>query len=87
MREAWNYASRGTYSEEIDKLKLIDRFGVEAVLGRKQLYYKEMRRMIYAREIVDIYFERERAGNRAEWMNRNPKLVKFLSDIERIANG
>jgi hypothetical protein len=54
---AYAHASEGVYSPEIGKLKSIDRFGVEAITGRRVLYFREYRHMIHAENVVAAYKE------------------------------
>ena len=80
---AYRYADGGNYSPEIRLLQYIDRFGVEAVMGRKTLYAGEMRRMIHAENLANAYKERSR-GNAAEWVKENPEMNKILRDAQRM---
>ena len=81
---AYNYADGGKSSPEVRLLSYIDRFGVEAVMGRKVLYAHEMRRMIHAESIVRAYKERSTA-NAADWVKDNPGMAKLLREAQRMA--
>jgi len=63
-------------------LALIDRFGVDAVLGRRQLYFGETRRMIRAENIEIAYHTRKRSENWAKWASENPTFEKILIEAE-----
>jgi len=68
-------------------LGYIDRFGVEAVLGRKELSAGEMKRMFTVENIVNAFQSRKAAmddGNVAEWAKNNPFYVSILADVENI---
>ena len=64
-------------------LNYIDRFGVEAVMGRKVLYAHEMRRMIHSENLVNGYKERSKA-NAAEWVEKNQGMAKLLREAQRM---
>lgn len=81
---AYAYASDGAYSLELDKLHKIDRFGLEAVTGRRTFYYGEMNRMIAAENIVTAYESRKRSQNWAEWTQSNPRLAAILAEAEKL---
>jgi hypothetical protein len=65
-------------------LGYIDRFGVEAVMGRPILSAGEMRRMAAQENIVTAYQSRKTSENWAEWATKNPSLVSILADVESI---
>ena len=69
-------------------LKRVERFGLEAITGRRQFYHAEYRRMIYAENIVIAYKSRAKSdGNWTAWTNSNPAMASILADAEKIANG
>lgn len=74
---AYRHADGGNYSPEIRLLQYIDRFGVEAVMGRKTLSAGEMRRMIHAENIQRAYVKRNIA-DAAEWVKENPEMSELL---------
>ena len=76
---AYAYADGGPISREVLLLAYIDRFGVDAVMGR-QLGAGEMRRMTVAENIVKAYRSRAKADNWAEWANLYPDLNRILED-------
>ena len=87
-REAYNHAERGDFCAELDALWKIERFGLEAITGRKQFFFGELRRMIAAENIVNAYNSRAAAENWAEWTQKNPMLARILADVEiNDANG
>jgi hypothetical protein len=70
----------------------IEKYGVEAVLGRKTLSANEIRRMVLADNIYLAF--RSRAGYRngegksdwVEWSERNPELAEILNAAEKERN-
>lgn len=84
--DAYLYASEGQYSPEIAKLHRIDRFGLEAITGRRIFYFNELRCLMVAENIVLAYKMRERAENWAQWANENKQLAKLLTEAEKLAN-
>jgi hypothetical protein len=81
---AYAHASEGAYSPEIGKLRSIDRFGVEAITGRRVLYAREYRRMMYAENILYAYQSRARSKNWVEWATSNPREFEMLGEAERL---
>ena len=81
---AYRHADGGKHSPEIRILQYIDRFGVEAVMGRKTLFDHEMRRMIHAENVARAYRERL-GGNAAEWVKENPEMNKMLYEAQKLA--
>ena len=67
-------------------LAKIDRFGIEAITGRKQFYFGELRRLIAAENIVTAYKSRAHAPDWAAWVRDNPLLAELLLDAEKLAN-
>lgn len=84
MADAYRYASEGHYSPEIDMLAKIDRFGVEAITGRRKLYFGELRRMILAENIVAAYRARAKSENWAAWANANTVMADVLVEAEKL---
>lgn len=82
--DAYAYASEGGYSREIIKLQKIDRFGLEAVTGRRVFYYGEINRLIYAEHIVSAYRSRAQSNNWMEWAASNPRLATMLAEAEKL---
>ena len=80
---AYRHADGGKHSPEIRLLQYIDRFGVEAVMGRKTLFAGEMRQMIHAENVVRAYRERL-DGNAAEWVKDNPEMNKLLYEAQKL---
>jgi hypothetical protein len=75
------------YSVEIDTLNKIDRFGLEAITGRRQFYFGELRRLVVAENIVNAYQSRAKSQSWAAWANENKVMSSLLNDAEIIANG
>lgn len=84
MADAFMYASEGHYSQEIDTLNKIDRFGIEAIIGRRQFYYGELRRMILAENIVNAYRTRAKSSNWPAWVQENPVMADILMEAEKL---
>ena len=72
-------------SHEINRLRLIDRFGIEAITGRRQFYAGELRRMVIAENIQTAYQSRARAKNWAAWVKDNPALADLLDEARQLA--
>ena len=76
--------SEGRYAPEIEKLNRIDRFGVEAVTGRRVLYLGELNRMIVSENIVSAYHSRQQSKNWGEWALANPGPSKLLAEAIKL---
>ena len=86
MADAYRHASDSQFmSKEINLLRQIDRFGVEAILGRKQLYARELRLMTIAENIVLGYEAREKSDNWAAWAHDNERLSELLIEAQKLA--
>lgn len=82
---AYLYASEGQYSREIDTLTKIDRFGIEAITGRRQFYHGELRRLVISENIVNAYRSRQASdGNWAAWANQNERMAAILAEAEKL---
>jgi hypothetical protein len=84
MAYALKYARRERRSPEIETLNQVDRFGLEAVLGRKKFYYGEYRRLIIAENVANAFEARARSKNWAEWANQNPAAAELLARAEQL---
>ena len=82
--DAYQYASEGHYSKEIEQLNRIERFGLEAVTGRRVFLFRDFIRMRTAENVVNSYRSRQQAGNWAEWVESNPRPAQILADIEKL---
>lgn len=92
MTEAYLYVDSDKPSSiphELVDLPYIDRFGVEAVYGRKTLSAKEIRNMLIAENVVNAYNARRAAmgDNVAKWASENESAARLLSDIEDLLDG
>jgi hypothetical protein len=65
---------------------MIDRFGVQAILGR-QLYALEVNRINMAEHVINAYQSRKQSDNFAEWVGSNPDKTELLAYAERLNNG
>lgn len=68
----------------MEQLGRIDRFGLEAVTGRRVFLFGEFLRLRTAENIVNSYRSRQQASNWAEWMESNPRLAQILADVEKL---
>jgi hypothetical protein len=84
MVSAFLHAREGQYSPEIDLLRKIDRFGIEAITGRRQFYFGELRAMILAENIVTAYKNRAQSENWATWARANPAMAEMLVEAEKL---
>ena len=57
----------------------IDRFGVQAVLGRT-LYLDEIKNMTIAQNTYYAYQSRAQSEDLAKWSSENPELARILSE-------
>ena len=87
MVSAYLFADVGSPSQEVKLLSQIDRFGVEAVMGRRQLSAKEIIHMRTAGNIVGYYQSMIQAENRAEWAAANKEGSSILTQCERLIDG
>lgn len=81
---AYAHACGEGISPEIRKLQRIDRFGLEAVTGRRVLYWRELIHMTYAETIATAYVSRSKSANWTEWAASNPRLAAVLADAEKL---
>lgn len=68
----------------MDTLHKIDRFGLEAITGRRQFYHGELRRLVIAENIVSAYRERAAAKNWSQWTQDNERLANLLFEAEQL---
>lgn len=89
IADAYGYAESGGshYSQEIDTLNKIDRFGVHAVMGRPVLYEREIRRMTVASNLVSAYRERAKSTNWVEWASSNKAISDLLIKAKVLYDG
>ena len=64
-------------------LSYIDRFGVEAALGRKVLAFHEMYHMTLAESVTQAYWSRQASSDWGKWAADNPQRNRLLIDIEK----
>ena len=85
MAAAYRYAEGdGPKPQELIQASYIDRFGVQAVMGR-QLGAGEMRRMIMAENIVNAYHNRQRAADWVKWAEDYPDEAVLLNYAMKAA--
>jgi len=84
MAAAYACADGGQMPAELRLLREIDRFGAQAVFGRP-LGAGEMRRMMIAETIVNLYHARAAAENWAAWETANPGLAALLNAALKAA--
>ena len=68
----------------MEKLHRIERFGFEAVTGRKVFYFGEIRRLIHAENIVNAFRSSKQSTNWAEWSKTNPQLAELLAEASQL---
>lgn len=66
-------------------LQKIERFGLEAITGRRQFFYGELRRLIVAENIVQSYRSRAQTENWGEWAVKNKDMARILADVEMLS--
>lgn len=86
MTDAYKSAEVGRYlSKELQILSKIDRFGIEAILGRKTFYFGELKKMILAENVFLAYQARKNTKQDwAKWTDENPDSAKLLFDVEKM---
>lgn len=82
--DAYAYASAGQFSYEMEHLIRIDRFGLEAITGRRVILFHEYICMITAENIVKAFTERTNAENWTSWSNNHPEAFKLLTEAEQL---
>ena len=83
---AYNYASGGDHqSNEITIGRLIDRFGVHAVMGRPYLGALEVISIYAAEKVLKVYREKESSSSWAEWAQANPEDAAYLARAIKAA--
>jgi len=78
MAAAYAYADGGPQPEELRRLWLIERFGVQAILNRPYLGSKELKSMLLAERVYDAYKDREKSTEWATWALSNPVESELL---------
>ena len=73
-------------SLELSLIANINRYGVEAVMGRV-LGHNELLCMNTAETIVSAYKERWKAEDWVKWGQDNPSAARLLNEAMRLANG
>lgn len=71
---------------ELALLSYIDRFGVQAVLGRPVLSAGEIRRMTFAENVKSAYLSRKGSTNWGAWAQDHPRQDRLLTEIEVMLN-
>lgn len=74
MAAAYRYADGGqdVPPRDLVLLRYIERFGVEAIMGRRALGAGEIRRMTIVEHIIRLYEQRAQSANWAAWESENP---------------
>ena len=88
MAEAYAYAEDPSHESapaEIGIARAIDRFGVEAVTGKKILRPGLISRIAIAESIVTAYKARSKAENWVAFSGENPELAALLIKAEQYA--
>jgi hypothetical protein len=84
MADAYRYAEGGPPSREIRLMQYIDRYGCDAVLGRK-MYAREIRRINVAENVIAAHRSLRQALNYASWATEHPDAAALLARAERLA--
>lgn len=82
--DAYAYASEGQFSYEMEHLIRINRFGLEAITGRRTILFSEYIRMITAENIVKAFTERMNAESWVTWQKDHPNASKLLTEAEQL---
>ena len=69
---------------ELTLIGYIDRFGVEAVMGRPVLSAGELRRMYTVENIYNAYNARKASEDWAKWAAENPARAAMLAEVEGL---
>lgn len=83
MADAYGYASEGRRSPEIEKLRRIERFGLEAITGRPVFLHRDYVRLVTVENIAAAYADRQRAENWAAWASEHPGMEKILNEAAK----
>jgi len=83
---AYEYASGGDVSNEIVMGRMIDRFGVHAVMGRPYLGALEIKSIYSAEKVLQTHEEKERCTDWADWAKDNPDDAAFLARAIKAAD-
>ena len=67
---------------ELSLIGYIDRFGVQAVMGRAELSAGEIRRMIAAENVQNAYLSRKGAEDWTKWAKEHPQYAAILHEVE-----
>lgn len=87
MAAAYNYArGKGDMPNELELIRMVDRFGAQAVFGRT-LKRGEMRRMATVERIVEGYQAMTSAKNQDDWIKAHPDEWKLIDRAAGAANG
>ena len=79
MAAVYGYAETGGQQpDELILLGYIDRYGVEQVLGKRQLSAKEIREMTLADNVLRAYRSRQASENWAAWAEAHPGENRLL---------
>jgi hypothetical protein len=84
MAAAYAYAvGKGPPPDEWVLMNYIDRFGAEAVMGRRPSA-NEMRRMVLAENVITSYRDSKQASSLADWIKHNHDRFRLLKDAEEL---
>ena len=85
MARAYAYAmGSGPIPKEWRLLNAIDRFGVDAVMGR-QLYANEITRMGIVDKIITGYLAKTNSGDWAKWEQNNREWADLVNAAGKLA--
>jgi len=78
-------SGEGNIPKEIELASRLDRFGVQAVLGR-QLYAYEVNRIEWSEKVIRMYNARKNATNAAAFASENQYALQLLEFAENLVN-
>ena len=73
--------------EELAISDAIDKYGVEAITGKRILRPGLLRRIRHVRTIINAFELRKKAESWSAWGSENPELADILVEAERLAHG
>ena len=83
MTDAYHEAEGVGHCKELTLLRLVDRFGAQAILGR-MLYAKEIIRMSAAENVYKAKTANDKSENWAEWARENKHAAELLAKVLKL---
>jgi len=86
MATAYAYAEgSGSQPIELRNIRLIDRFGVEAIKNRSYLSKREVESMLLCENVVNRYNDRKDAETWATWISEHKEEQEMLEHARKQA--